>query len=83
MSRLKFLSAAHPEERSDEGSLKKSMKNPRGFIYILTNERSNVLYVGSTQDLINRIQEHRKGYQKGFTRKYNVHRLIYYEMVMS
>ncbi len=52
----------------------------RGFFYILTNKGKNVLYAGSTKDIINRLKEHQKGYQKGFTQKYNVNRLIYYEV---
>ena len=46
----------------------------------MTNKGNNVLYAGSTKNLIKRTEEHRKGHQKGFTEKYNVHRLIYYEI---
>ena len=49
------------------------------FVYILTNERNTVLYIGVTTDLPRRIQEHRQGLDKGFTRRYNVHKLIYIE----
>jgi putative endonuclease len=52
----------------------------KGYFYILANKRKNVLYAGSTKDLINRVREHQKGYQKGFTQKYNVNQLIYYEI---
>ena len=38
------------------------------------------MYTGSTKNLINRVKEHRKGYQKGFTQKYNVNRLVYSEV---
>ncbi len=38
----------------------------KGYFYILTNKGKNVLYTGSTKNLINRVKEHRKGYQKGF-----------------
>ena len=38
------------------------------------------MYTGSTKNLINRVKEHRKGYQKGFTQKYNVNRLVYCEV---
>ena len=51
----------------------------KGYFYILTNKGKNVLYTGSTKNLINRVKEHRKGYQKGFTQKYNVNRLVYCE----
>ena len=50
-----------------------------GFVYILCNDRQNVLYTGSTSDLRTRINHHKKRYIPGFTKKYNVHRLIYFE----
>ena len=52
----------------------------KGYFYILTNKGKNVLYTGLTKNLINRVKEHRKGYQKGFTKKYNVNRLVYCEV---
>ena len=55
------------------------MENEKGYFYILTNKRRNVLYVGSTKDLMNRIRGHKKGCQKGFTQKYKVNLLMYYE----
>ena len=56
------------------------MKKQKGYFYISTNKNKNVLYTGSTKDLLKRVDEHRKGYQKGFTRRYNVNRLICYEI---
>ena len=56
------------------------MKEEKGYFYILTNKGRNVLYAGSTRNLINRVKEHRGGYQKGFTQKYNVNQLICYEV---
>ena len=50
-----------------------------GFVYILCNDRLNVLYTGSTADLKTRINHHKQRYVPGFTKKYNVHRLIYFE----
>lgn len=50
-----------------------------GFVYILCNDRRNVLYTGSTADLKTRINHHKQRYVPGFTKKYNVHRLIYFE----
>jgi putative endonuclease len=50
------------------------------YIYLLTNKHNNVLYTGVTNDLIRRIYEHKNKLQKGFTEKYNVDRLVYYEM---
>ncbi|HET9794609.1 MAG TPA: GIY-YIG nuclease family protein, partial [Thermoanaerobaculia bacterium] len=48
------------------------------FVYILTNA-GRVLYVGVTNDLARRIAEHRSGLVPGFSRKYHLHRLVYYE----
>ena len=56
------------------------MINQEGYFYILTNKRNNVLYSGSTKNIIKRIEEHRRGYQKGFAYKYNINRLIYHEI---
>lgn len=50
-----------------------------GYVYVLTNDRGNVLYVGSTNNLKRRIYHHKHGLVAGFTKKYNVHRLVYYE----
>ena len=49
------------------------------YVYILTNEHNNVLYTGLTNNLERRCFEHRTGKVKGFTKNYNVHKLVYYE----
>jgi putative endonuclease len=49
------------------------------FVYILTNECHTVLYTGVTNDLKRRIYEHRKELLPGFTDRYNVSKLVYYE----
>ncbi len=51
----------------------------RFFVYILTNRPKGVLYVGVTNDLTRRIWEHRTKIVPGFTRKYGVTRLVYFE----
>ena len=51
----------------------------RGYVYILTNDRQSVLYVGSTNDLKKRLAHHKHGLIPGFTKRYNVHRLVYFE----
>ena len=48
-------------------------------VYILTNERKTVLYVGSTNDLERRIAEHEQGKHYHFTSRYNANKLIYSE----
>jgi len=50
-----------------------------GFTYILSNKLNTVLYIGVTSDLIHRIQEHKSKQTKGFTQKYSVTKLVYYE----
>ena len=49
------------------------------FVYILANRRRGTLYVGVTNDLVRRVFEHRTGAVPGFTKKYQVHQLVYYE----
>jgi len=49
------------------------------YVYILSNWNRRVLYIGVTNDLERRIYEHKTGMIKGFTKKYNVHDLVYYE----
>ena len=49
------------------------------FVYILTNAHNNVLYTGVTSDLGRRCFEHKKKLMKGFTQKYNVDKLVYFE----
>ncbi|MEL7645232.1 MAG: GIY-YIG nuclease family protein [Anaerolineaceae bacterium] len=49
------------------------------FVYILTNWNNEVMYVGITNDLDRRVIEHKHKLTKGFTKKYNVDKLVYYE----
>ena len=49
------------------------------FVYIITNKRNGILYTGVTNDLIRRIYEHKNKLIDGFTSKYDLNRLIYYE----
>ena len=49
------------------------------FVYILANWDDSVLYIGVTGNLERRLYEHRNGLVEGFTRKYNVHKLVYFE----
>ncbi len=49
------------------------------FVYILTNKNKSTLYVGVTNNLQRRLQEHRHGLNSGFSKKYNCHHLVYYE----
>ena len=49
------------------------------FVYLLTNWNNKVLYVGVTNNLTRRLYEHRNNLADGFTKKYNVHKLVYFE----
>lgn len=53
------------------------------FVYILSNVRNTVLYVGVTSNLKNRILEHKEGKFPGFTKRYHVHKLVYFEELAS
>ena len=48
------------------------------YVYIMTN-RSKTLYTGVTSDLIRRVYEHKRKIVEGFTKKYNIKRLVYFE----
>ena len=48
-------------------------------VYVLTNWNNNVMYVGVTSDLERRVHEHKEKLVKGFTQKYNVNKLVYFE----
>lgn len=50
------------------------------YVYILTNQNNQVLYVGVTSNLIKRIFEHKHKLIDGFTKKYNVNKLVYFEI---
>ena len=49
------------------------------YVYILTNQYNNAMYIGMTNDLRRRVYEHKTGAFDGFTKKYNVHKLVYFE----
>lgn len=49
------------------------------YVYILSNKSNSVVYVGVTNNLERRLYEHKNGLYDGFTKKYNVHKLVYYE----
>ena len=55
-------------------------KTPKQYyVYILTNRHNNVLYIGVTNNLVRRIYEHKNKLVEGFSKKYNLIKLVYYE----
>lgn len=64
----------HPEKSTD-GFMK------IGYVYILANKRNGTLYVGVTSNLIQRISQHKNHLTEGFTKKYNVIDLVYFDVL--
>ena len=54
------------------------MKNAY-YVYILTNKNNTTLYVGVTNDLVRRVYEHKNKLVEGFTKRYNLNKLVYFE----
>ena len=55
------------------------MREKNYYVYLLTNSDNKVMYVGMTNDLERRMHEHKEKTVKGFTEKYNVTKLVYFE----
>lgn len=51
------------------------------YVYIMTNKNNTVLYTGITNDLKRRVYEHKEKLAEGFTKKYNVVKLVYFEIL--
>ena len=52
-----------------------------GYVYVLASEKNGTLYTGVTSNLVKRVYEHKNDFVEGFTKRYGVHRLVYYEIV--
>ena len=50
-----------------------------GYVYFMTDRANGILYVGVTNDLVRRVFEHRSGFVAGFTKRYGLKRLVYFE----
>jgi putative endonuclease len=70
----------HCEERQRRGNLGLALMEKQYFVYIVTNKANSVLYTGVTSDLKKRVYEHRNKLMDGFTNKYNITKLVYYEL---
>jgi putative endonuclease len=55
------------------------MMDKNYYIYILTNKKDGILYIGVTNNLERRIYEHKQGIVEGFSKKYNLKKLVYFE----
>jgi len=53
--------------------------NKQPYVYILASNRNGTLYVGVTSDLIKRVYQYRNGLVAGFTKRYHVHNLVWFE----
>ena len=51
----------------------------QGWVYLMTNRPNGILYTGVTDDLLRRVWEHREGVVAGFTKRYGLKRLVYFE----
>ena len=54
--------------------------NKQPAVYILASKRNGTLYIGVTSDLVKRVWEHKNNMVEGFTKRYGVHQLVWYEM---
>lgn len=52
---------------------------PKAFVVYIVSSFSGTLYVGVTSDLVRRVYQHKKKVYRGFTSRYNITRLVYYE----
>ena len=56
------------------------MPTKQFYVYIMTNKWNSVLYTGMTNNLKKRVQQHRQKLVDGFTKKYNITKLVYFEV---
>jgi putative endonuclease len=68
----------HPSESWDPFP-SKSVRSLVAYVYILASRKNGTLYVGVTRDLIRRIYEHKSGVVEGFTKKYKVNQLVWFD----
>jgi putative endonuclease len=59
------------------------MLNKNYYLYIITNWNNNVMYIGVTNDLVRRLYEHKNKFYDGFSKKYNLNKLVYFELFFN
>ncbi len=59
------------------------MQEQKYYVYLLTNQNNKVMYVGVTNNLSRRIYEHKNCLIEGFTKKYNINKLVYFEETVN
>jgi putative endonuclease len=64
---------------NETGVQQRMLKMAIGWVYLITNRPNGILYTGVTDNLARRAWEHREGVIQGFTRRYGLKRLVYYE----
>jgi putative endonuclease len=55
------------------------IKEKHYYVYIMANKQNGTLYTGVTNDLVRRVNEHRNNLVEGFTKRYGLHKLVYFE----
>ena len=68
-----------PSAQDDKETKAIAQRKMMYYVYILTNKTDAVMYIGVTNDLRRRLYEHKKEQIEGFTKKYHVHKLVYFE----
>mgnify|MGYP001583056335 CR=1 FL=1 len=77
-SPLRFAGALARRAGGDE-AIYNMKREKKYYVYIMTNKGNNVLYTGVTNNIFERVLQHKNKIAKGFTSKYNIHKLVYYE----
>jgi putative endonuclease len=73
------MSSSTKDHRPDESRFLHMRIDGCYWVYLLASRIGGTLYVGVTNDLVRRVYEHRMGLADGFTKKYRIHRLVYFE----
>jgi len=75
-----FFENSGDDRKGGSGDDRGRKMEKRFYVYIMTNKRNGTLYIGVTSDLPKRTWEHKNGAAEGFTKKYDIKTLVYYEV---